>query len=205
MAIAPWIIFALFICSGQAVDLHWLSDILLDHLVQYGSIGSKQKLAVPTEAPPFVLAVPAADDYSGIAVTVVVVIGNTLIIKDAFERALLPQPTTKEETFEIVKRVEDLSRPNDEPQYKHTEDVISRALNDLRSTTTESISDGADVQTILWRLERARLVDSEVILLMDGLLGRSVASVDLMKNIKVNLKVMYSQIHRSCFRIPVHL
>ena len=76
---------------------------------------------------------------------------------------------------------------------------------DLRSTTTESISDGADVQTILWRLERARLVDSEVILLMDGLLGRSVASVDLMKNIKVNLKVMYSQIHRSCFRIPVHL
>ena len=58
----------------------------------------------------------------------------------------------------------------------------------------------SELQKLLW-LERARHLNGDIILLMEGLLGQPVAGADLMKNIKelfkVNYKILQALFH-SC-------
>jgi hypothetical protein len=49
-------------------------------------------------------------------------------------------------------------------------------------------NNASDFQT-LWWLDRARFLDGDIILLMEGLLGQQIAGSDLMDNIQDNLKV----------------
>ena len=114
-------------------------------------------------------------------------------IQEAIEEYILPRPETEEDTIKIVKRLEDSIRPNmyDVSQYKTTEDAISRALFDMLGSTSDDRKSSAsfsELQKLLW-LERARHLDGDIILLMEGLLGQPVAGADLMKNIKENFKV----------------
>jgi hypothetical protein len=124
---------------------------------------------------------------TGISITSAV-----LTILEGIDRRILPQPTTALDILDSVRRLEDLIRPNDEGQYKKAEDTISRALYDMgvmmagvgRQGTIESSA----FQELLW-LERARLIDGNIILLMEGLLGQPVAGADIMENIQNDLKV----------------
>ena len=114
-------------------------------------------------------------------------------IQEAIEEYILPRPETEEDTLKIVKRLEDSIRPNmyDVSQYKTTEDAISRALFDMLGSTSDDRKSSAsfsELQKLLW-LERARHLDGDIILLMEGLLGQPVAGADLMKNIKEHFKV----------------
>ncbi|EFX78809.1 hypothetical protein DAPPUDRAFT_245652 [Daphnia pulex] len=111
-------------------------------------------------------------------------------IQELIEERVLSQPKTEEDIFEIVKRLlEKLIRPNDESQYKKVEDVISRALFDVEmSGGRTNGGDASEFHKLIW-LERARHLNAEIILLMEGMLGESVAGADLMNNIKGNLKV----------------
>jgi hypothetical protein len=110
-------------------------------------------------------------------------------IQELIEDRILPQPKTDEDILEIVKRLlEKFIRPNDESQYKKVEDVISRALFDVEMSGGRTNGGASDFQKLMW-LERARHLNGEIILLMEGLLGESVAGADLMDNIKENLKV----------------
>jgi hypothetical protein len=110
-------------------------------------------------------------------------------IQELIEDRVLPQPKTEEDILEIVKRLlEKLIHPNDESQYKKVEDVISRALFDVEMSGGRTNGGASEFQKLMW-LERARHLNGEIILLMEGLLGESVAGADLMNNIKENLKV----------------
>jgi hypothetical protein len=110
-------------------------------------------------------------------------------IQELIEDRILPQPKTDEDILEIVKRLlEKFIRPNDESQYKKVEDVISRALFDVEMSGGRTNGGDSEFQKLMW-LERARHLNGEIILLMEGLLGESVAGADLMDNIKENLKV----------------
>jgi hypothetical protein len=110
-------------------------------------------------------------------------------IQELIEERVLPQPKTEEDILEIVKRLlEKLIHPNDESQYKKVEDVISRALFDVEMSGGRTNGGDSEFQKLMW-LERARHLNGEIILLMEGLLGESVAGADLMDNIKENLKV----------------
>ncbi|EFX65004.1 hypothetical protein DAPPUDRAFT_117646 [Daphnia pulex] len=116
-------------------------------------------------------------------------------IQELIEERVLPQPKTEEDILEIVKRLlEKLIRPNDESQYKKVEDVISRALFDMEMSGGRTNGDASEeFQKLMW-LERARHLNGEIILLMEGLLGESVAGADLMNIIKENLKCNVTQI-----------
>nr|CAH0103909.1 unnamed protein product [Daphnia galeata] len=119
-------------------------------------------------------------------------------IQEAIEEYILPRPETEEDTLKIVKRLEDWIRPKmyDVSQYKTTEDAISRALFDMLGSTSDSRKSSAsfsELQKLLW-LERARHLDGDIILLMEGLLGQPVAGADLMKNIKENFKCNVTKI-----------
>jgi hypothetical protein len=110
-------------------------------------------------------------------------------IQELIEERVLPQPKTEEDILEIVKRLlEKLIHPNDESQYKKVEDVISRALFDVEMSGGRTNGGASEFQKLMW-LERARHLNGEIILLMEGLLGESVAGADLMNIIKENLKV----------------
>ena len=95
--------------------------------------------------------------------------------------------------MKIFKRLEDWIRPKtyDVSQYKTTQDAISRALFDMLGSTSDSRKNSAsfsELQKLLW-LERARHLISDIILLMEGLLGQPVAGADVMKNIKEHFNV----------------
>lgn len=166
-----------------------LTNSLTDISVKNPTDNSKQndQEPPPTITQSFAAAVPRPNDYGAIAITIIGVVSGFATILDVLSSRLLPQPTTAEDTLKIVKQVDDLLLPNDEEQYKHAEDTISRALNDLKNELTNN-SNIPDIQILLW-LERSRWIDTEIVLLMDGLLGKHVVGVDLMKNIKDNLKV----------------
>ncbi len=152
---------------------------------------NKEQNSRPTRPPPSIAsAVPNPDDYGGITLTLIGLTSELIAIYNVLSSRVLPQPTTALDTLEIVKRLENLARPNDEEQYKNIENTIARALNDLKSELRTDSDIPSELQT-LWWLERARWIDTEIILLIDGLLGKHVAGVDLMKNIKENLKVIY--------------
>lgn len=105
----------------------------------------------------------------------------------SFLRNELDPSTTPQETLELVKRLTDALRPDVEGQFKAAEDTISRALHDM---TTMTVDNPSEFQRLLW-LERTRLLDGDVILLLEGLLGQQVAGGDLMENIKDKLEVCY--------------
>jgi hypothetical protein len=116
-------------------------------------------------------------------------VDGLVAIQELIEDRILPQPKTDEDILEIVKRLlEKFIRPNDESQYKKVEDVISRALFDVEMSGGRTNGGASEFQKLMW-LERARHLNGEIILLMEGLLGESVAGADLMDNIKENLKV----------------
>ena len=122
--------------------------------------------------------------------TVLALMDGLFTIQEAIEEYVLPQSKTEENILDIVNRLEDLIRPNDESQYKKAEDAILRALFDMGTSLDgrKSSIAASEFQKLLW-LERARRLDGDVILVMEGLLGQPVAGADLMKNIKVNSKV----------------
>lgn len=107
-------------------------------------------------------------------------------IADTIEDRILPQPRTEEDILDGVKRLEDLTRPDDQSQYKNVEDGVMRALIDLH--VMEEDVTFSELQTMLW-LEQARLLNSNIVLLMDGFIGQRVAGSDLLDNIQHNLKV----------------
>ena len=186
----PWII-VLLICTGQRT-ISSQDPLLTNSLSDEAILSGKQETdpspeATPTAAPTSNL---VANDLGGIALTSLALTAGLLTIFDAIDRRILPQPTTAEDTLEIVRRLEDLARPNDEAQYKHVEDTISRALHDMNVMTTGNAS---EFQRLVW-LERTRLIDNDVVLLQEGLLGRQITSVDLMQNIKEHLKVNFINI-----------
>jgi hypothetical protein len=117
--------------------------------------------------------------------------------QEAIEEYILPRPETEEDTLKIDKRLElwklDWIHPKtyDVSQYKTTEDAISRALFDMLGSTSDDRKSSAsfsELQKLLW-LERARHLNGDIILLMEGLLGQPVAGADLIKNIKEHFKV----------------
>ncbi len=89
---------------------------------------------------------------------------------------------------QVKRLLEKLIRPNDESQYKKVEDAISRALFDVEMSGGRKRSGASEFQKLMW-LERARHLNGEIVLLVEGLLGESVAGADLMNNIKENPKV----------------
>lgn len=103
----------------------------------------------------------------------------------SFFRQEIDPPTTAEDTLALVKQLADGLRPDVEGQFKAAEDTISRALHDM---TTMTIDNPTEFQRLLW-LERTRLLDGDVILLLEGLLGQQVAGGDLMENVKDKLEV----------------
>ncbi len=180
---AAWL-FLLFIYACQRVVVG--NDPLLTNLLtddDDGHLANGKQDPVPETAGGDVPQLP--NQIGALALTAISVSAGLITIYNQFEQRVLPQPTTAQDTLEIVRRLEDLARPNDEEQYKHVEDTILRALNDMLSIPTGNFT---ELQRILW-LERARFIDSDVILLLEGLLGRPVAGVDLMNNIKENLRV----------------
>nr|SVE85745.1 EOG090X0D00 [Daphnia pulicaria] len=116
--------------------------------------------------------------------TTIGIAASLITIAEVINRRILPQPTTLLDTLDIVRRLEDLVIPDDGRQYKDAEDTILRGLYDMSVMTTNNSS---EFQT-LWWLDRARYLDGEIILLMEGLLGQQVAGSDLMDNIQDNLK-----------------
>lgn len=126
-------------------------------------------------------------DFSGIALTALSVASGLITVISFLDRVLIPQPTTAEDTLRIVEKLADSLRPDVEGQFKAAEDTISRALHDM---SVMPIGNPTEFQTLLW-LERARYLDGDIILLMDGLLGQQVAGGDLLENIKDKLKVGY--------------
>lgn len=124
---------------------------------------------------------------TGISITSAV-----LTIFEGIDRRILPQPTTALDILDSVRRLEDLIRPSDEGQYKKAEDTISRALYDMgvmmAGVGRQGNIESSAFQELLW-LERARLIDGNIILLMEGLLGQPVAGADIMENIQNDLKV----------------
>lgn len=182
---AAWL-FLLFICACQRVFAG--NDPLLTNSLteddDAGHLASAKQDPVPETDGGEVPQLP--NQIGALALTAISVSAGLITIYNQFEQRVLPQPTTAQDTLEIVRRLEDLARPNDEEQYKHVEDTILRALNDMLSIPPTG--NFTELQRILW-LERARFIDSDVILLLEGLLGRPVAGVDLMNNIKENLRV----------------
>ncbi|XP_046444720.1 uncharacterized protein LOC124194530 [Daphnia pulex] len=116
--------------------------------------------------------------------TAIGIAASLITIAEVINRRILPQPTTLLDTLDVVRRLEDLVIPDDGRQYKDAEDTILRGLYDMSVMTTNNSS---EFQT-LWWLDRARYLDGEIILLMEGLLGQQVAGSDLMDNIQDNLK-----------------
>jgi hypothetical protein len=117
--------------------------------------------------------------------TTIGIAASLITIAEVINRRILPQPTTLLDTLDVVRRLEDLVIPDDGRQYKDAEDTILRGLYDMSVMTTNNSS---EFQT-LWWLDRARYLDGEIILLMEGLLGQQIAGSDLMDNIQDNLKV----------------
>ena len=136
----------------------------------------------------------------GNILTAISVTSAVLTVLEAIDRRILPQPTTDKDILDGVRRLEDLVRPNDEGQYKNAEDTISRALYDMGVMNSgvgrQGSIESSEFQELLW-LERARLIDGNIILLMEGLLGQPVAGADLMENIQSDLKVII-KIFLSC-------
>lgn len=182
-----WLL-VLLICTGQRT-ISCNEDPLTPNSLTDGISRSvkktKQDPESTTSTSPTQEQTNLSNELGGIALTTIAVSSGLLTIFDAFERRVLPQPTTAQDTLEIVRRLEDLARPNDENEYKHAEDTISRALHDMNVMTTGNAS---EFQRLLW-LERTRLIDNEVVLLQEGLLGQQITGVDLLQNIKENLKV----------------
>lgn len=131
-------------------------------------------------------------DVGGNVLTAISVTSAVLTVLEAIDRRILPQPTTAEDILDGVRKLEDLIRPNDEGHYKKAEDSISRALYDMgvmmSGVGRQGLVEATEFQELLW-LERARLIDGNIILLMEGLLGQQVAGADLMENIQDVLKV----------------
>ena len=125
-------------------------------------------------------------DFSGIALTALSVASGLITVISFLDRVLIPQPTTAEDTLRIVEKLADSLRPDVEGQFKDAEDTISRALHDM---SVMPIGNPSELQTLLW-LEKARYLDGDIILLMDGLLGQQVAGGDLLENIKDKLRVI---------------
>ncbi|KZS02863.1 Uncharacterized protein APZ42_034531 [Daphnia magna] len=135
-------------------------------------------------APPF--------DVGGNLLSAISILSRVFNVLEAIDRRILPQPMTALNILDGVRKLEDLIRPNYEGQYKKAEDSISRALYDMGLIKSGAGSQGpakaAQFQQFLW-LERARLIDGNIILLMEGLLGQQVAAgADLMENIQDGLK-----------------
>jgi len=116
------------------------------------------------------------------------ILDGLFTIQELIEEHILPHPKTEADILEIVKRLEKLIRSNDESQYKKVEDAISRALFDVKMSDGRKSDSASEFQKLMW-LERARQLNGDIILLMEGLLGQSVAGDDLMNNIKENLQV----------------
>ena len=170
----------------KAISCLLLLFVYVGHQKTAGDVG-KQDAVPDTAGNAIIGAEEAITSPIGVTtITTIGVIAQIITVYNVLSVRLLPQPTTVEDTLEIVKRLEVLALPNDGPQYKHVEDTILRALNDMLSIPTGEIS---DMQRVLL-LEKARYIDSEVILLLEALLGRTVASVDLLKNIKEHLRVL---------------
>ncbi len=181
-----WLL-VLLICAGQRIVSCNEDPSITNSLTDGISRSVKKPKQDPdsTPPPPTQEETNLSNELGGIALTTIAVSSGLLTIFDAFERRVLPQPTTAQDTLEIVRRLEDLARPNDESQYKNAEDTISRALHDMNVMTTGNAS---EFQRLLW-LERTRLIDNDVVLLQEGLLGQQITGVDLLQNIKENLKV----------------
>ncbi|XP_057379662.2 uncharacterized protein LOC130701895 [Daphnia carinata] len=130
-------------------------------------------------------------DVGGNILTAISVTSAVLTVLEAIDRRILPQPTTAEDILDGVRKLEDLIRPNDLGHYKKAEDSISRALHDMGVMMSgigrQGPVEASQFQELLW-LERARLIDGNIILLMEGLLGQQVAGSDLMENIQDGLK-----------------
>lgn len=126
-----------------------------------------------------ILATAASTTLTGIAL-----FAGLFTIYDFVNRQIDPS-TTADDTLNLVKRLTDALRPDVEGQFKAAEDTISRALHDM---TTMTVDNPTEFQRLLW-LERTRLLDGDVILLLEGLLGQQVAGGDLMENIKDKLEV----------------
>lgn len=124
---------------------------------------------------------------------------GSFAIIDAIQDWILPQPTTEDDLLDGVKRLEDLIRPDEGSQYKKAEDAISRALFDVAVVQHVSANGISELQKLLW-LERARLLNGEIVLLMEGLLGQPVTGSDLSGNIqekkKCNVTEMWHKFDR---------
>ncbi|XP_057380848.1 uncharacterized protein LOC130703374 [Daphnia carinata] len=116
--------------------------------------------------------------------TTIGIAASLITIAEVINRRILPQPTTLLDALDVVRKLEDLAIPDDGRQYKDAEDTILRALYDMTVMTTNNAS---ELQT-LWWLDRARYLDGDIVLLMEGLLGQQLAGSDLMDNVQDNLK-----------------
>lgn len=165
-----WILVVLF-CTAQKVTVVFSQDFSLKLYTDGASVarGQQNNQTNPVETIFTAIGIAAA----------------LITIAEVINRRILPQPTTLLDTLDVVRKLEDLAIPDDGRQYKDAEDTILRSLYDMSVMTTNNAS---QLQT-LWWLDRARYLDGDIVLLMEGLLGQQLAGSDLMDNIQDNLKV----------------
>lgn len=114
----------------------------------------------------------------------IILLARLISISNFLNRRINPS-TTADDNLKLVRRLTDSLRPDIEAQFKVAEDTVSRALYDMITMTVQSPT---ELQRLLW-LERARLLDGDLILLLEGLLGQQVTGGDLMENIKDKFEV----------------
>lgn len=185
----PWFL-VLLICVGPRTVTS--QDAIFNSL-DYNTteLASKQPAPAPAPDPNQPAPQPNAgtqiiNQLGGIALTSIAVSSGLLTIFDYLNRFIAPS-TTAQDTLDLVRRLTDALRPDVEGQFKAAEDTISRALHDMATMVD---TNPTEFQRLLW-LERTRLLDGDIILLLEGLLGQQVAGGDLMENIKDKLQVQY--------------
>ncbi|KAI9552507.1 hypothetical protein GHT06_022873 [Daphnia sinensis] len=168
-AITSWILLAMF-CTAQKGTVVFSQDFGMNLYTNEKSIsrGQQNNQTNPVET----------------VFTAIGIAASLITIAEVINRRILPQPTTLLDALDVVRKLEDLAIPDDGRQYKDAEDTILRALYDMTVMTTNNAS---ELQT-LWWLDRARYLDGDIVLLMEGLLGQQLAGSDLMDNVQDNLK-----------------
>lgn len=166
----------------------WILMLVLFCTARKGTVVSSQDFGLTLFRDETSVARGQPDDQANPVETIFTTIGiaaSLITIAEVINRRILPQPTTLLDALDVVRKLEDLAIPDDGRQYKDAEDTILRALYDMTVMTTNNAS---ELQT-LWWLDRARYLDGDIVLLMEGLLGQQLAGSDLMDNVQDNLKV----------------
>ncbi|KAK4037352.1 uncharacterized protein LOC116928371 [Daphnia magna] len=165
----------------------WILMLVLFCTARKGTVVSSQDFGLTLFRDETSVARGQPDDQANPVETIFTSIGiaaSLITIAEVINRRILPQPTTLLDALDVVRKLEDLAIPDDGRQYKDAEDTILRALYDMTVMTTNNAS---ELQT-LWWLDRARYLDGDIVLLMEGLLGQQLAGSDLMDNVQDNLK-----------------